>query len=266
VGAVTVRPDLFDGYAVRSAVAGHEVVINLATRIPQGSRAFLPGSWAENDRLRKVAAAHLVDAALLAGVGRFIQESSALTYRDHDGEWVDESMPIAPAKYNRTIADAEAACARFCEDGAAGVVLRFAAFYGPDALQLKDMVKLVQRGLSPIPGRPDAYFSSLSHEDAARAVLAAMNVPSGVYNVVDDEPLKREEFFRSMAEALSVPPPKLLPEWTAYLFGSLGETLARSLRISNLKLREAAGWTPLYPSVREGWKWALARYAPKRAA
>jgi nucleoside-diphosphate-sugar epimerase len=179
---------------------------------------------------------------------------------------VDETVAIAPARYNRSVADAEASCARFCEGGGAGVVLRFAAFYGPDALQLKDMVKLVQRGLSPIPGRPDAFFSSVSHDDAARAVAAAMKVPAGVYNVSDDQPLQREEFFRSMAEALAVPPPKLLPGWTAYLFGSLGETLARSIRLSNKKLKEASGWAPLYPSVKEGWKWALARYAPKRAA
>src|SRR5574341_2018084 len=50
-----------------------------------------------------------------------------------------------------------------------------------------------------------------------------------------------------------VTPPKLPPPWLKYLFGSLGGMLARSLRISNRKLREQCGWAPKYPSMREGW-------------
>jgi nucleoside-diphosphate-sugar epimerase len=265
-GAKPISLDLFDRDAVRRAVAGHEVVMNLATRMVQASRAFLPGAWAENDRLRQEAAGNLVDAALAAGAARFIQESFALTYPDSDAEWVDESVPITPARYHLSVVDAEAACARFTAGGGAGVVLRFAALYGPDAVQVRDMVRLVQRGLSPIPGRADAFWSSVSHEDAARAVLAALKVPAGVYNVVDDEPVHREVYFASLAEALGVPPPRLLPAWTAYLFGSIGEMLARSLRITNRKLKQAAGWEPLYRSVREGWPWAVARYTGRRAA
>src|SRR5439155_2112 len=32
------------------------------------------------------------------------------------------------------------------------------------------------------------------------------------------------------------------------------ERFARSLRISNRKLRQASGWSPRYPSAREGWR------------
>jgi nucleoside-diphosphate-sugar epimerase len=265
-GAKPVQLDLFDRAAVRAAVAGHDVVVNLATRMVQASRAFLPGAWDENDRLRRVAAGNLVDGAMAAGASRFVQESFALTYPDSDGEWVDESVPITPARYHLSVVDSEAACARFTAGGGSGVVLRFAAFYGPDAVQLRDMVRLVQRGLSPIPGRADAFWSSVSHEDAARAVLAALKIPPGVYNVVDDEPVQREVYFASLAEALGVPPPRLLPAWTAYLFGSIGEMLARSLRLTNRKLKQAAGWEPLYRSVREGWPWAVARYTGGRRA
>jgi len=267
MGALAVQPDLFDPDAVRAAVAGHDTVVNLASRVVQASRAFLPGAWAENDRIRRFVSSNLVDAAIAAGAKRFVQESFALTYPDSDAEWVDETVPIAPSRYNRTVADAEAQAERFtAQSGGAGVVLRFAAFYGPDALQLRDMVKLVQRGLSPIPGRADAYWSSVSHDDAARAVTAALALPAGAYNVVDDEPVQREEFFRSLSAALGVPPPRLLPAWTAYLFGSMGEMLARSLRISNKKLKELSGWEPVYKSVREGWPWAVARYTGGRRA
>jgi hypothetical protein len=45
-----------------------------------------------------------------------------------------------------------------------------------------------------------------------------------------------------------------MPAWMTVLFGSAGRLLARSLRISNRKLREASGWSPRYPSARDGWK------------
>jgi hypothetical protein len=37
------------------------------------------------------------------------------------------------------------------------------------------------------------------------------------------------------------------------LLGSVGETMARSARISNRKLRGSSDWAPRYPSAREGF-------------
>lgn len=254
LGAAPVAVDLFDPDALRGAVAGHDVVCNLATHIPPTSRIFFPSAWRENDRIRKLASANLVEAALAGGTGRFIQESFAPVYPDRGDEWIDESVRIQPVRYNRTVIDAERSAERFTQGGGVGVVLRFAAFYGPDSNQLPDMVKLLRRGWGPIPGSPDAFLSSVSHDDAATAVVAALEVRAGVYNVVDDEPLRRREYFDSLADVLGVKPPRLPPAWTARLMGSLGEMLARSLRISNRKLRGETGWAPKYPSVREGWR------------
>ena len=244
---------MFAADAVRKAVAGHDAVVNLATHMPAGYRAFLPGAWAENDRIRRFASANLVDAAMATGATRFIQESFAPVYPDRGDQWIDERTPIAPVRYNRMVADAERSAERFSGSGGAGVVLRFAMFYGPDSWFTRDLIGYVRRGWAPIPGVADAYTSLVSHEDAAAAVVAALGVPPGTYNVVDDEPLRRREFFDSLAGVLGVAAPRLPPPWLKYLFGSLGEMLARSLRISNRKLRDACGWTPRYPSMREGW-------------
>jgi nucleoside-diphosphate-sugar epimerase len=252
-GATPIEVDLFAADAVRKAVAGHDAVVNLATHMPAGYRAFLPGAWAENDRIRRFASANLVDAAMATGATRFIQESFAPVYPDRGDQWIDERTPIAPVRYNRMVADAERSAERFSGSGGAGVVLRFAMFYGPDSWFTRDLIGYVRRGWAPIPGVADAYTSLVSHEDAAAAVVAALGVPPGTYNVVDDEPLRRREFFDSLAGVLGVAPPRLPPPWLKYLFGSLGEMLARSLRISNRKLRDACGWAPRYPSMREGW-------------
>jgi nucleoside-diphosphate-sugar epimerase len=256
-GARPVEVDLFDAAAVREVVADHQVVINLATSIPTLSRMFLPGAWHTNDRIRSQASANLVEAALAGGATRYIQESFAPIYPDSGDQWIDETVPPQPASYNRSVLEAEAAAEHFTQQGRAGVVLRFAFFYGPDSPLTLQMIRFVQLGWAPVFGGPDGFYPSLSHDDAASAVLAALNLPAGIYNVSDDEPLRRRELVDSLADALGVGSPRLAPGWAERLMGSLGEMMARSLRLSNLKLRGASAWAPTYPSMREGWRAVL---------
>lgn len=258
-GARPVRVDLFDADGVRRAVAGHDAVVNLATHIPRSTMAMLlPWAWRENDRIRREASAVLVDAAMAGGVSRFVQESFAPMYPDMGDEWIDEAVPPNPARYNRSTLDAERNAARFGHAGGTAVVLRFAGFYGPDAAHVPDLIKFTRRGMMALPGKPEAYFSSVSHDDAASATVAALGVEGGVYNVVDDEPLRRRDFFDVVAAGLGVPPPRPQPAWMTKLMGSLGELLSRSLRISNRRFRESSGWSPRHRSVREGWPALLA--------
>jgi nucleoside-diphosphate-sugar epimerase len=259
VGAQPIEVDLFDARAVRAAVAGHEAVINLATHMPETTlKMLLPGAfglsvWAENDRLRSEGARNIAEAALAGGAQRLIQESFAPIYPDRGERWIDERVPIAPERYNRTVADAESAAERFTQAGPSGIVLRFAAFYGPDAMQFSDLTRALRLGIAPLPSSPDAYISSISHDDAAAAVVASLAAPAGAYNVSDDEPLTRRAYFDTLARLIGAPPPRIPPAWLAPLLGSAGRLMARSQRIANRKLREATGWAPRYPSVREGF-------------
>src|SRR5262249_2302167 len=124
-----------------------------------------------NDRIRRAGSRLLAEAALEAGVTRFIQESFAPVYPDRGAEWVDETVPIEPVKYNMTVLDAERSADWFAGQGGTGIVLRFAAFYGPDARHVVDMLKTVEKGWMPLPGALDSYISSVSHDDAATAVV-----------------------------------------------------------------------------------------------
>ena len=258
-GATPSAVDLFAPDAVRDAARGHDAVINLATSIPPSSRALRRAAWRENDRVRRIVSGHLVDAALSGGAQRFIQESFAPIYPDRGDEWIDESVPVRPAAYNRSVLDAEAAAERFTRNGRIGVVLRFAFFYGPDGDFTRDMIRFVRKGWAPVLGSPQAFMSSVSHDDAATAVIAALSTRAGIYNVVDDEPLRRREYYDSLATALGVEPPKYPPAWLARFAGSVGETLSRSQRISNRRFREHANWRPAAPSAREGWRRLVVR-------
>jgi nucleoside-diphosphate-sugar epimerase len=252
LGASATNVDLFNPEQVRAASSGQDAVINLATHIPPVSKIFLRGAWRENDRIRSVASGILVKAAIEQNVRIFIQEAFAPVYQDAGDRWIDERVPISPVRYNRSLLDAESAVQGFTDSGRTGIVLRFAAFYGPDSEQGPMMLRSIRKGWAPIPGRRDGYLSSVSHDDAASAVAAALKARAGIYNIVDDEPLRREDFFNYVAELIGVKPPKFLPAWTSHLFGSLGTLLARSLRISNRKFRGETSWKPIYPSARDG--------------
>jgi nucleoside-diphosphate-sugar epimerase len=257
LGATPILADLFDRASLDRAIAGHDVVINMATHIPAGWKMIFRRAWRENERIRSTGVRNLVDAAIACGVERFVQESFAPVYPDRGDDWIDETMPLDPERYNEALLDAEGALADFRRRGA-GVVLRFAAFYGPDADQTRGLIAAVRHGWSILPGLPQAFISSVSHDDAATAVVAALGAPAGIYNVGDDDPVRRSEYLGTLADALGVPPPRQLPAW---LFGSVGRAVARSTRISNRKLRDATGWRPRYPSVREGWTEMLAELA-----
>lgn len=251
-GARAIALDIFDREATREALRGHDAVLNLATHMPpSATRMLLPWEWRENDRLRREGSAALVDAAIAAGVGRFVQESFAPVYEDGGDRWIDETWPVRPAPYNRTVLDAEQSAARFTAQGGTGVVLRFAGFYGPDQF-LRDILDVVRKGWSPLFGRPAAFWSSVAQTDAASAVAASVHVPAGTYNVCDDDPLTRQEWADVVASTIGARAPRPLPHLLAALGGKSVELLSRSQRMTNAKLKMACGWSPQWSSAREG--------------
>jgi len=254
IGATPVEVDLFDAASIRRAVDGHDAVCNLATHIPPLTTAGWPSAWRENDRIRRVVSAHLVDAALASGTVRFVQESIGFLYPDHGDEWIDESLPPQPALATQSALDAEANVARFTAAGRAGVVLRFAQFYGAATHHSSAMVTMARRfGLAPMVGALDGYVSSIHADDIGAAVAAALGAPPGVYNVGDDEPLRRRELAAVFAAALGKKRLRTPGRLLAKLGGATSEAVSRSHRLSNAAFRAATGWAPTIPSARDGW-------------
>jgi len=253
-GATPVRVNLFDPAAVEQAVAGHDIVINVATKIPSGMKVFAPGAFKENIRIRTEASQNLASAAIATRARRFIQESFAPAYPDRGDSWIDEEVPIQPAKYIESVRHAESAAMEFTKSGGTGVVLRFSMFYGPDSSLTFDMLNAVRRGIAPTLGGPNAYMSSIYTDDATSAVFAALSVPAGIYNVTDDMPMRRREAFDLLAKEMGVKSPRIMPKWISNRLGSVADALGRSQRLSNARLRNSSPWVPKVPSLREGWK------------
>ncbi|MBA2519779.1 MAG: NAD(P)-dependent oxidoreductase [Chloroflexia bacterium] len=267
LGAAPLRADLFDVGDLTKAVAGADAILHLATRIPPASRLRRPESWRENDRIRSEGTRNLVAAAISAGIGAIVYPSIAFVYPDHGGDWIEAaSTPVDPAPLLRSTIAAEDAVLGFAAAAPAnerrGIVLRFGQLYGPDDPGTRDQLKLARRGFSIFGGAADAFVPMLWVEDAATAVLAALvRAPTGIYDVVDNEPVRQRQLTSALAAATGRRRVRPLPGWLVRrAMGVAGAWLFRSRRISNRRFREATAWAPSVPSVIDG----LARIAAHR--
>jgi nucleoside-diphosphate-sugar epimerase len=250
-GARPVRVDLFDRGALQSAVAGHDAVVNLTTKIPPLAQMGRASAWDENERIRRDASTNLVDAAIAAGASVFVQESLAFMYGDHGADWIDASTtPLASTAFSGALEVAEANVERFRVQGGRGVVLRFGRFYAPDSDQAAAMVRTARRGLLLDLGGGETYAPLIDADDVASAVVAALDAPAGTYDIVDDEPMTRVEQSRVLAAAVGRRRLWEAPRWATPKRASY---LAASQRVSNERFRSATGWRPGSSSVRVGF-------------
>lgn len=148
--------DLFDAGAVRDAVSEADAILHLATRIPPLERVRDPEAWRETNRLRSEASRALVDGALAGRVDAYVQPTVPFLHSAGGGNypWTGSAL------------EAESQAGRFTAAGRRGVVLRLGLLWGPGTGQ----------------ERPNLTFGAALHvEDAARALLAAVDAPGGTY-------------------------------------------------------------------------------------
>lgn len=254
-GATPVNVSLFDREALKVELNGFDAVVNLATAIPASSDFLKASAFNKNHKVRCEGSTNLVDAAIEAGVPRFIQESVSMIYKDSGNSWIDESFETAHFPFAMGNHTAEANANRFTNKNRIGVVLRFGWFYGPGATHSEEFMGLaLKRRICVMMGRRNSYLSSIHVQDAGRAVLAALDAPAGTYNIVDDEPLTKQEYADALAAAVGRKAWLRFPGKLALLFGNTTVGLTNSLRVSNKRFKKETGWYPLYPSAREGWK------------
>jgi nucleoside-diphosphate-sugar epimerase len=174
--------DLFDPSAVAGAVRDVDGILHLATRIRPVELLSDPEAWRENDRLRADASRILVDAAITAGVAVYVQPTVAFVYPPNGPVSEDTPVGEVPPLLRSALAGEQQA-GRFAGAGGRGVVLRLGLLDGP--------------GTGEYP--PLAGFGATLHvSDAGRALLAALSLPSGIYNVCrDGERVANEHFTRA---------------------------------------------------------------------
>jgi len=252
LGAKPLTGAADDPQQLRRWLDGVDAAVDLRVRIPSPGRAMLPGAWREYVRLRDTAAGRLVDAAIDVGTPRVVHDTVTMVYADGGDAWLDEDARVDAPGFMAANLACERHLARLTAAGGTGAALRFAMFYGPEDGTSRQLVAAARRGFAPVLGHPESWMSAIHTDDVGTAVALAATtdgLPAGVYNLADDEPLRRRELAAVFAEAagrrVRTPP--------AALARLLPKALSRSTRVSSEKFLAATGWRPAVPSARAGW-------------
>jgi nucleoside-diphosphate-sugar epimerase len=165
--------------------------------------------------------------------------SSTSVYAQADGSLVTETDPAAPERETGKILreTEELVLARH------GTVLRLAGIYGPG--RCVPLEKLLS-GEAVVEGNGERIINSIHRDDAVSALyLAGRNRCQGIFNVADNTPVTQLEWFQWVCARVARPLPP-------FALRNLDRKRAwTSKRVSNAKLR-SLGWSPTYPSFREG--------------
>lgn len=166
---------------------------------------------------------------------RAVLVSSTGVHADVDDVVTEDTPPEPRDGPSRMLLEAEH---RFLERLPQGTVLRLSGLYGDGRPRLADEV------LAGEVGDLHRWTNRIHRHDAAAAVvhlLTRVDDPAPVYLGTDDEPALRGDVAAHLAGLLGVDPP-----------AAVDPARGHGKRLSNARLR-AAGWTPRYPTFREGY-------------
>jgi nucleoside-diphosphate-sugar epimerase len=247
-----------------------EVVINQLTNLAQSANPLaVKRGFDQTSRLRQEASVTVVAAARTAGARRVVAQSISFIYRpgpgvrsEADPLWTEASGQIG--QLAGSLATLESATLGDAQ--VEGVVLRYGSFYGPGTYFARDglYASMISKRLLPIPGDGGGRFGMVHIDDAAAATVAALDGPTGVFNVVDDVPAPASEWLPFVATLLGAKPPRRVPEAVARV--GAGKFLAYLMcdqpAVSNQRARTELGWSPRYPDWHEGLRRALTADTP----
>jgi nucleoside-diphosphate-sugar epimerase len=254
LGAEPAVVDPLDAAALRDAVvaARPDAVVHQLTALS----GLNPGrnfdkQFALTNRLRTEGTDNLLAAARAAGAERLVWQSYAGWSSAREGGPVkteeDRLDPSPPADARESLEAIRHLEAVITEAG--GIVLRYGGFYGPGT-GLDDggeHAELLRKRRFPVGGSGEGIWSLIHIDDAAAATVAAIEGgPSGIYNIVDDEPAPIREILPVLAAAVGAPPPRHLPGWLVRLAaGPQAYSMMTSVRgASNAKAKRELDWRP----------------------
>jgi len=101
-------------------------------------------------------------------------------------------------------------------------------------------------------------FSRAHVDDIVAGVLASIHHgPPGIYNLSDDLPCAQNRLIEEACALLGQPAPPLLTLEEAQLSPMARSFYAENRRVANGRAKRLLGWSPLYPTYREGLRACL---------
>ena len=238
-----------------------EVLVHQLTTFPTTTRPVRTvREWRQTVRLRIEGSKLFAALGKELGVRRIVAQSIAFGYKPlAEPRMVVETDPFygrgsrAMDLFMRHLLRVEDIVTSI--DGVEGVALRYGGWYGPGthfALGEAGHRLAIKRRLPLVAGARGAW-NAIQVEDAASATVAALSGPTGVYNVVDDEPTSWNQVVSSYCARIDAPPPRTVPKSTLAFMGFYTRhLLLHQMPVSNEKAKRDFDWKLRYPTFESG--------------
>ena len=236
------------------SVSGFDAVIHLAGET-------IVGRWTEAKKRRIVdsrrqGTGHLAEAVAKAGQRPrvFISASAVGYYGDRGDEILREDSPLGQGFAAEVCRQWEAAAQPAAAAGVRTVQMRIGVVMSADGGALQKMLLPFRMGLGGRLGDGRQWWSWVSVEDVAGAILQALNHEElrGPVNAVSPIPVTNAEFTKTLASVIKRPALFPMPAFAVRLvFGEMGEELfLASQRVEPAKLA-ASGYQFRHPELRK---------------
>jgi nucleoside-diphosphate-sugar epimerase len=251
--------DVRERTGLARALRGCDVVFHLAAKVhaPRGSGA--PGDESDFELVNVEGTRNLMDAAVEAGVAKFVFFSTVAVYPSSEDMLDEDSATVPATAYGASKLAAERiVLERAAAAGIKATVLRLPVVYGPrDRGNVARLIDAIRRKRYFIVGAGANVKSMVAVGnvvDAATLVADDERARGRVYIVCDERAYTQREISETIAGALGIAPRFLrLPLGAATLLGRLadyaGDLTGMNLPISTDRIRKLSS-TTCYSAAR----------------
>jgi nucleoside-diphosphate-sugar epimerase len=231
-----VEGDITEPESLERACAGVGAVYHSAAKVGDW------GPWEDFQRITIDGTRNILEAAIAAGVRRFVHISSISAYGYHTKDiTVDETFDLGYALYEWAYySKSKVAAEQLVWDAhRAGrievTVIRPAWIYGPrDRTTIARLYHMVKSGQAKILGRGDNRLNVVYAGNIAEAAIAAAgraDCNGEAFNCSNDGRITQQEYFDLLARTIGVPPvQRHVPYRVAYCAGFVLECLGHALK------------------------------------
>jgi nucleoside-diphosphate-sugar epimerase len=182
----------------------------------------------------------------------FVYISTTGVYGDCGGAKIDESAVLNPGtlRARRRVATEGQLTRWAAANGSKLAILRTPSIYGPGRLGEERLQKM-----EPVLSEADANPGNRIHvDDLVSCCCAALDAPTGIYNVGDGDHRSASWFAREVARQLGFPKPRQVSRGElAQSISSLRLSfLSESRQIDTRKMREVLGVIPGFTNAEDG--------------
>ncbi len=247
----------------QAALAGCDLVIHTAAIVT--NNVSREEAW----RVNVLGTRRVLDAAIKAGVKRFVHVSSLAAMRFILEDQADESAPVMPTGnpyVDTKIASEQVVLAAHSAGEIPCTIVRPADIYGPNSRPWTLIpVQMIQKGLFLLPAHGQGVFRAIYIDDLVNGVMLAAEKDEGIGQIFilgGEVATTCEKFFGHYYRMMRKNGPRMLSTSTAVAIAEAGrmifkllgkptelgrgamEMLSKKNTVSNKKAHDLLGWYP----------------------